>query len=41
MEKANKYRMDRGFGQKPYLAVHLRHGIDWVNTFIDIQRFYL
>ncbi|XP_027202576.2 O-fucosyltransferase 1 [Dermatophagoides pteronyssinus] len=32
MEKANKYRMDRGFGQKPYLAVHLRHGIDWIRA---------
>ena len=25
-----RYRESRGFGRTPYLAVHLRHGSDWV-----------
>lgn len=38
MEKAHRYRNERGFTRKPYLAIHLRHGNDWVlYLFIDID----
>ncbi|OTF71429.1 GDP-fucose protein O-fucosyltransferase 1-like protein [Euroglyphus maynei] len=32
MEKAHRYRNERGFTRKPYLAIHLRHGNDWIRA---------
>lgn len=27
---AEEFRLDRGFVDDPYLAIHMRHGSDWV-----------
>lgn len=32
---ANNYRLERGFARKPYLAIHLRHGSDWVRISLN------